>query len=46
MNTFDHYKNMREEEGERFDQDWGSAAQHLGLPTSTANNRLGYGGSF
>lgn len=46
MNSYDHYKNMREEEGDTFDHEWGSAAQRLGLPTSTANNRLGYGGSF
>jgi len=46
VNSYDHYKNMREEEGEHFDQQWGQAAGRLGLATNTANNRLGYGGAL
>lgn len=44
MNSHDHYRNMREEESHQFDQQWGQMAGQLGLGTSTANNRLGYGG--
>jgi len=44
MNSYDHYKNLREEESSHFDQAWGQMAGKLGLHTSTANNRLGYGG--
>lgn len=44
MNSYDHYKNMREEEGEEFDNRWGQMANQLGLKSSTANNRIGYGG--
>ena len=44
MNSYDHFKNMREEEAEHFDSQWGQMAGHLGLQTSTANNRLEYGG--
>ena len=45
MNSHDHFKNMREEEAEQFDHNWGLMASHLGLKSSTTNNRLGYGGS-
>lgn len=44
MNSYDHYKNMREEEGEEFDNHWGQMANQLGLKSTTANNRIGYGG--
>lgn len=36
MNSYDHYKNMREEEAQHFDDQWGRMAHGLGLPTSTA----------
>lgn len=44
LNSHDHYRNMREEDGHHFDQQWGQMAGQLGLGTSTANNRLGHGG--
>ena len=44
MNSYDHYKNMREEQAPEFDQAWGSMAAKLGLNSSSANNMLGYGG--
>jgi myeloid leukemia factor 1 len=44
MNSHDHYKNMREEEADQFDSQWGQMASQLGLKSSIANNRLGYGG--
>ena len=44
MNSYDHYKNIKEEEGEEFDNRWGQMAQQLGLKSSAANNRIGYGG--
>jgi len=45
MNSHEHYKNMREEEAGNFDNQWGQMANQLGLKSTTANNRLGYGGS-
>ena len=36
MNSYDHFKNMREEEAAHFDDQWGQMARGLGLPTSTA----------
>ena len=43
MNSYDHYKNMREEEASQFDQQWQSMAGQMGLRTHTMNNALGYG---
>eukprot|EP00347_Sterkiella_histriomuscorum_P010066 403338814 len=43
QNAHDFYKNLREEEAHEFDNRWDQAARQVGLPTSTANNRLGYG---
>ena len=45
MNSHDHYKNMREEEADQFDTQWGQMAGQLGLKSSIANNRLGNGGA-
>ena len=44
MNSHEHYRNIREEDAHHFDQQWGQMSSQLGLGTSTANNRLGYGG--
>ena len=43
MNSYDHYKNLRDEEASLFDDNWHKAAHDLGLKTSSMNNRLGYG---
>lgn len=45
MNSHEHYKNLREDEADHFDNHWGQMAGQLGLKTSTANRMLGYGGS-
>lgn len=31
QSSYDHYKNMREDEGEHFDQAWGSMSKQLGF---------------
>jgi hypothetical protein len=43
INSYDHYRNLREEEAPNFDQQWSEMSRRLGFGTSTANNRLGYG---
>lgn len=43
MNSYDHYKNLREEDAMGFDSEWGTMAQKIGFNSSLANNKLGYG---
>lgn len=42
MNSYDHYKNLREEDASSFDQQWQSMASQMGF--KPVNNALGYGG--
>ena len=44
MNSYDYYKNMREEDSGHFDKQWSQMANQLGYKSSTMNNRLEYGG--
>ena len=44
MNSYDHYKNMQEDEASNFDYNWGQVSKQLGLKSKAANNRLAYGG--
>jgi hypothetical protein len=41
MNSYDHYKNMKDDEADQFDTKWGQMAGQLGLKSSVANKRLG-----
>lgn len=43
MNSYDHYKNMRDSDAHQFDEQWQNMANQLGFSSSTVNNRLGYG---
>ncbi|CDW73116.1 UNKNOWN [Stylonychia lemnae] len=42
MNTYEHYKNMRDDEGSQFDQQWNQMSNQLGFKSGSSNNRLGY----
>lgn len=41
MNSYDHYKNMREEEADQFDAQWQQMANQMGFKAN--NNAIGYG---
>lgn len=40
-NSYEHYKNMREEDAMGFDNEWTGMAQKIGFNSNLANNRLG-----
>jgi hypothetical protein len=40
VNSFDHYRNMRQEQASDFDQEWEAMAHQMGFGSG---NRLGYG---
>ena len=40
--SYNLFKNMMENEAQRFDQEWGAMANHLGFDNHM-NNRLGFG---
>jgi hypothetical protein len=44
QNSYNYYKNMREEEGQSFDQEWDSAAKRLGFYSDT--KALPYGSGY
>lgn len=44
LNSYDHYKNLREEDAPTFDQQWNQMANQLGFRSNAMSNALGYGG--
>lgn len=46
INSYDYYKNMREDQSSDFDNRWTQVSHQLGFNTTTVNNRLSYGGAY
>ena len=45
VNSYDHYKNLREEQASDFDNAWQRMAKDMGFSSNMANNRLEFGSS-